>query len=617
MDLAFRLIYGTACRSTHHKFAMDALPRLTAAGAEDWQRVFLCYYKDYLRGAKDPDDRFRDFKNHVLHVREGNWGGAIEACVKWYRVARQALQDQDWAHAAYSCGVLSHYVTDPVMPFHTGQHEKEADIHRACEWSINQSYDELLRTMLVRQGYPACELPTGEDWLSDAVIMGAEFGHQYYDALLEHYNFDRAVKKPSAGLGPTCRDALMSLFGFTIQHWANILSRLLTDSGVVAPEAQLAVPVIVASLEAPFHFVVRSITDSQERELVERIYEEWKSTGKVEKHLPLDDRTIDRLYQQEVLSGDWAESCRLREAAGRPRIAKPLPAAMPRQEQPQSETPSDQEELEERAGATRKRNRNKQRRSKIIRDIAGKVRDGAKQTSRVVRRSTRKRSASNELTNEVQSSSLPEEKSTERSPDLESIQFISSTRTEQPEDFTPESVVTDSPSIEASEIGDAHRLTSERLSPTNDLNNGDRFYLEPSDPVERAPGVGSKTARRLRTANVVTVEDLLNADPDHLANEVPAKYVDAQQVVDWQDQARLVCRVPGLRGHDAQLLVACDYRSPGRIADCDPDGLLYEIDGFARTGEGQSILRSNPQPDKSEISRWIESAKNSRRLRAA
>ncbi len=33
--------------------------------------LLLANYGDYLKGAKDPDNLFKDFENHVLHVRDG------------------------------------------------------------------------------------------------------------------------------------------------------------------------------------------------------------------------------------------------------------------------------------------------------------------------------------------------------------------------------------------------------------------------------------------------------------------------------------------------------------------------------------------------------------------
>lgn len=48
-----------------------------------------------------------------------------------------------WKDGAYSAGVLSHYFTDPHMPFRAGQTEAEGAVHRAAEWSVTTRYDKL------------------------------------------------------------------------------------------------------------------------------------------------------------------------------------------------------------------------------------------------------------------------------------------------------------------------------------------------------------------------------------------------------------------------------------------------------------------------------------------
>ena len=65
-------------------------------------------------------------------------------------------------------GVLSHYYTDPIQPFHTAQTEAENAIHRACEWSINRSYDDLAQSSGA-SGSPHIEVavPEGAHWLKE------------------------------------------------------------------------------------------------------------------------------------------------------------------------------------------------------------------------------------------------------------------------------------------------------------------------------------------------------------------------------------------------------------------------------------------------------------------
>ena len=80
MSLLYAVVFASRCRSNHHRLAVDALRRLRCDHAAEWRNLLLSHHVDYLKGAKAPDDEFKDFKNHVLHVREKDWGGAVEAC---------------------------------------------------------------------------------------------------------------------------------------------------------------------------------------------------------------------------------------------------------------------------------------------------------------------------------------------------------------------------------------------------------------------------------------------------------------------------------------------------------------------------------------------------------
>jgi hypothetical protein len=77
----------------------------------------------------------------------------------------------------------------------------------------------------------------------------------------------------------------------------------------------------------------------------------------------------------------------------------------------------------------------------------------------------------------------------------------------------------------------------------------------------------------------------------------------------------MVCRIPNLRGHDAQILVACGVTSPDTLATADPAGLLGRVQQFVQTPEGKRILRNSPAPDLEEVSAWIRWAQQARPLR--
>lgn len=144
-----------------------------------------------------------------------------------------------------------------------------------------------------------------------------------------------------------------------------------------------------------------------------------------------------------------------------------------------------------------------------------------------------------------------------------------------------------------------------------------RFYLETSSPVVDAPSIGPKMAERLKTAGVNTVAELLAADPIATASAIESKRVTDETIVAWQHQAQLVCRIPLLRGHDAQILVECGFTQPEEVAAMKPAELLEFVEPFCSTTEGQRILRNGQAPDLAEVTEWIEWARHSRLLEAA
>lgn len=485
MNLLFRVVYAHGCRSTHHKFALDALTHLRGPQAPAWRRFFLKYHSDYLLGAKAPDTDFRDFRNHVLHVRDNNWGGAPKAARKWYDLAVVALQERRWAVAAYCLGVLSHYYTDVIHPFHTGQSQAESNVHRACEWSIVKSYRAIYDLTVANDLFPDITIPDGDDWVEQLVLDGAEASNVHYEALIEHYDMARGVRQPPAGLDDTSREILSHLFGHAIAGTGRLIERAVAEADVRPPDVNLTLEAFLATIKVPIAYVAKQLADVRERRLVRAMYRELKETGQVDTTLPEDDRTVRDLYRREC-------------------------AAL-----------------------------------KVSSETASSNKGAA--TAAASGRETR----------------------------------------------NPKTVA---------------KTSSERPP---------RFYLETTDDVVEAPSIGPKTARRLAAAGIRTVEDLFNADPYAVAAQVKARHITPDVVRDWQDQARLVCRIPRLRGHDAQILVACDCRSVDEVACADARALWQRATEFAATSAGERVLRGGTAPDLAEVEDWIAWSQSARPLRAA
>ena len=124
-------------------------------------------------------------------------------------------------------------------------------------------------------------------------------------------------------------------------------------------------------------------------------------------------------------------------------------------------------------------------------------------------------------------------------------------------------------------------------------------------------------AERLSEVGIETVDDLLNADPESLAEQLDHRRVDAETIEAWQHQATLVCRIPMLRGHDAQLLVAAEYTTPEEVAESEPDEMFALIDPISHSSEGKRVIRGGKAPDLAEIKDWIGFAQQHRDLVAA
>lgn len=175
-----------------------------------------------------------------------------------------------------------------------------------------------------------------------------------------------------------------------------------------------------------------------------------------------------------------------------------------------------------------------------------------------------------------------------------------------------------SPAAAEARHGQASAAVGER--PVAMATVGDRhlrFFLSRSSQVESAPSIGPRTAESLAGLGIRTVDDLLTISPERLAEQLHHRRITAHVVQQWQAQARLMCQVPELRGHDVQLLVACGITDPEDLARRKPAELLALVGPFADTREGERIIRNGRKPDLSEVTDWIGWATSARAFRAA
>lgn len=490
MNLLFHTLYTQKCSSTHHKLAMDALRYLEAENQEHWVQLFLKHVELYTDGAKAPDKKFKDFRNHVLHVSENNWGGAVKTAELWYDRLIEKLKEKDWPRAVYSAGVLSHYVTDPLMPLHTGQSEDEGQVHKFIEWGTAKIYDDLLSSPPAEQILKSWVAPEPErdDWLGHLIITGAQTAHAHYDIMIDHYDPAIGRKKVAEGFDQTCRDSLALLLGWSVRAFSFVLDRAISEANASPGKSALQLATVISGISIPIFWVTRQLASVADRSALRAIWNELQATGKVIASLPADEREIRQQHASEVLevSLDELDTVQPRKAGGK------------------------------------------------------RLQSQAAETTR---------------------------KGTHAA--------------------TPGAILMQKPP------------------------------LTRGSPVVDAPSIGPKTAARLEQIGIETVEQLLAADCAVSVSRLRQRWINKELFEKWQQQARLVCDVPGLRGNDAQLLVEAGITTAQDLEDTDGETVLQLLTDVSATKEGQRILRDGQPPDAAEVDRWKQFAGGSRVNRAA
>jgi hypothetical protein len=656
MNLLHRVIDAAYCTSSHHRMALDALPLM--AGPEAFLRRNVCYFwhEAYLKGSKAPDDEFKDFRNHVLHVQENLWGGAPQAAREWYDRTVEDLKRENWDQAAFSAGVLSHYVTDPFQPFHTGSSDKETHYHRAVEWSVAKSFPAL-RERIAKEGYPKIELSPGRDWLEETILAGAQRAHQDYSLPFERFDLERGSSTPEEGLDEVLSTSFAALIAQATATFAAVLDRAWEESRAIPPDLNLSVPALVATLKMPIAWVVKKLVETEEQRTVLAIYDEIRRTGKLTRYLPEECHAIDMVQAQERLAAmplsRFAERRLQKSKEDAPKLSKTpasqsqskpermpvmakveptanvVPAAERRVEAPAPPKPVVESKPRVEPPPAPVAQHDAPQKSEIATETAAVAPSGfmarlaavnpfasksaetptrtpapasgnaAAKTDRDERSRQENPSAAAKVSTAPVSASKSEEK-----PRAKDEPPVAKTLTMHPPERKP--------SNDASKPVAGSKDRSQAASEASPR----RWYLELDAPIVDAPSIGPKTAKRFEQAGVRTVAEFLRTPADQLAKRLNAEHLPATRLREYQLQTKLVLRVAGLRGHDAQFLVGAGYSEPEEITASKAEELLADVLEYLETPEGERALRSGAKPDLAEVRGWIEGAKKPRTLTA-
>lgn len=269
-------------------------------------RVLLRHHRRYLLGATDPDTRFRDYQNHVIHVKNGYWGGAPRMAHKWYDRMQRYLRTNRFSDAAHAAGVLSHYFTDPFQPLHTEYSELEKVLHRPIEQSIYRGYSEIYQLWRSSQMKVIFQLSNRVSWLGESMLHGSQYANRKFGVLLDQYDLMSAVENPRTGLSSDARNSLAEIFGLAITGWARVLERAAQEA---EHEREKKIPfhlvspsMLTSTCRAPFGLLQQYLGSRREQKEIISMIDEYANEGKLVHQTPAEIDVVHRvadIYQSE------------------------------------------------------------------------------------------------------------------------------------------------------------------------------------------------------------------------------------------------------------------------------------------------------------------------------
>lgn len=574
MQVMLLLLRAAHCRSTHHYFALDALKKLKTPPAQRLGRLLLKYHDQYLDGAQAPDCRFKDFENHVIHVQENNWGGAAQKCREWHQKAVDDLNRGKWRSAAYACGVLSHYFTDPIMPLHTGQSPEETIIHRPIEWSFYKAYDSIYKLVKQQEATAEFQFAAGSDWIGKAVLAVAQLSNSYFGQMAHGYQMDIHIFKPGYGLNEELREMATTLFTLAVDGWAAVLTRMADEVSIDLPSVSLGIPSVLAAVDLPLARLVRKVSDRREQRAVRAVLREFQRTGAVVKKLSDETLVVHRAKQAWMLSSQGSPQSSPAESSAASGLDEVVSLSEP--SGPDSSSAIEPADFERNEIGSGQLELPDEKSAPIFLSLA----------------EARARIKGYTYAGSNQMESLGADNSASSSSD----EMVSGAISSDP-DSNPD------------------RMWSSALPKTNLAFQGAVVHF--GSPLIESPSIGPKTAKRFEKIGIRTIGEFVGRSPDELESLLETRWITASIIGDWQDQSRLVCEVPALPSEYSQLLVAIGCRTGWQLRTANPSTLLARLVQFGQTSEGQQILQNLRLPTIGDIAGWIESARNQARQKAA
>ena len=462
------------------------------------------------------------------------------------------------------------------------------------------------------------------------------------------YNLALGVKDPPRGLDQELKDRIAAQLGLAAVAIARVLDRAFQDAAMVPPNLSLTLETLISTSIVPIFWITKKLTDVKDRASVMAIYDEVQRTGKAVATLPEDERMVRKLHAEQVLKKPLRELDAEKPKATGTQHGQ---GAAPRVRSNRAHTLTLPSLLQMPAMPSVRRIRVPSfgaMKEALHTAELGKKLQGIKVPKlglpkmSVPKLSSAQLQAAKERLSQVKFPRMKMPNMLKRRKDKPADVVLHDAKEEKKVKAAPTADVSPLKAVRKSGPSDLDipRKSSSSLlgGETPTIRRTDaaeptppapsearreaqagalKFHLNLDSPVEDAPSIGPKTARRFEAIGIRTVRQLIDCDPEPTASRLRASFIDTDVVERWQRQATLVCRVPRLRGHDAQMLVGCGVYEAEALARSQAERLLDEVDDFLATTEGEKTLRGAERPDLAEVEDWIAAARQARSLQSA
>ncbi|MBP7634826.1 zinc dependent phospholipase C family protein, partial [Candidatus Ozemobacteraceae bacterium] len=211
---------------THRKIVSDALSFLPTP----FQERFRPHKDLMMKGSTDPDMVIKDFMNHVYHVNSRSGHDSVMRISELFNQAAQQLRERGpGPEAAYTMGLLAHYVADLNQPLHTAG--SEADI---AESDYHSRFEKDVQSRMTRIPVP---VPTSYEPVTDPERRVVEMAR----AAAPHYMRIGAAYRGGNGIFEL-DDVVHPQYAAAVKHVADFWLGIMDRGGLQIQPIPPAVP---------------------------------------------------------------------------------------------------------------------------------------------------------------------------------------------------------------------------------------------------------------------------------------------------------------------------------------------------------------------------------------